>query len=42
VSDLWSRYRIIRIPDAMSTQQKRDEAASILAKLASESSARKQ
>jgi serine/threonine-protein kinase len=41
VSDLWSRYRFIRIADAMSTQQKRDQAAAILAKLTREIAARK-
>ena len=41
VSDLWSRYRFIRLADAMSTQQKRDEAAAILGKLAIEIAARK-
>ena len=32
-SDLWSRYRLIRITDAMSTQGKRDETAAVLAKI---------
>jgi serine/threonine protein kinase len=41
VSDLWSRYRFIRLSDAMSTQDKRDEAAAILSKLATEAAARK-
>jgi tRNA A-37 threonylcarbamoyl transferase component Bud32 len=41
VSDLWSRYRFIRLSDAMSTQEKRDEAAAILSKLATEAAARK-
>ncbi|HUS29075.1 MAG TPA: serine/threonine-protein kinase [Kofleriaceae bacterium] len=41
VSDLWSRYRLIRITDAMSTQPKRDEAASLLSKLSTEIAARK-
>ena len=41
VSDLWSRYRMIRLVDAMSTQPKRDEAAAVLGKLASEIAARK-
>ncbi|HEX5059037.1 MAG TPA: protein kinase [Kofleriaceae bacterium] len=41
VSDLWSRYRLIRLVDAMSTQPKRDEAAALLGKLASEIAARK-
>ena len=40
-SDLWARYRIIRIADAMSTQPKRDEASAILAKLTKEIAARK-
>jgi serine/threonine-protein kinase len=40
-SDLWARYRIIRIADAMSTQPKRDEASAILAKLIKEIAARK-
>ena len=41
VQDLWQRYRFIRLTDAMSTQPKRDEAATILAKLATEAAARK-
>jgi serine/threonine protein kinase len=41
VSDLWSRYRMIRLSDAMSNQAKRDEAASLLTKLATEAAARK-
>jgi len=41
VNDLWSRYRLIRFADAMTTQQKRDEAAAILGKLATEIAARK-
>src|SRR5690606_33338964 len=41
VSDLWSRYRFIRIADAMSTQPKRDQAAAILAKLTREIASRK-
>ncbi len=41
VSDLWSRYRFIRIADAMSTQPKRDQATAILAKLTREIAARK-
>ena len=41
VTDLWSRYRFIRLSDAMSTQEKRDQAAAILSKLATEAAARK-
>lgn len=40
-SDLWARYRIIRISDAMSTQPKRDETSAVLAKLTKEIAARK-
>ena len=39
--DLWTRYRIIRLSDAMTTQPKRDEAAAILSKLSTEIAARK-
>jgi hypothetical protein len=35
-SDLQSRYRMIRITDALSTQDKRDEAAALLSKLHAE------
>jgi serine/threonine protein kinase len=41
VSDLWSRYRMIRITDAMSNQAKRDETAFVLSKLTVEIAARK-
>jgi serine/threonine-protein kinase len=41
VSDLWARYRMIRLADALATQPKRDDAAAILAKLATEIAARK-
>jgi eukaryotic-like serine/threonine-protein kinase len=41
VSDLWSRYRMIRITDAMANQAKRDETASVLSKLTVEIAARK-
>jgi hypothetical protein len=41
VADLWPRYRFIRIADAMKTQDTRDQAAAILAKLATEIAARK-
>ncbi|HEY5946745.1 MAG TPA: protein kinase [Kofleriaceae bacterium] len=41
VSDLWARYRMIRLSDAMATQAKRDEAAAILSKIATEVAARK-
>lgn len=41
VVDLWSRYRFIRLSDAMSTQQKRDAASALLRKLATEAAARK-
>jgi hypothetical protein len=40
-SDLWARYRMIRLVDAMSTQPKRDEAAAVLSKLGHEASARR-
>ena len=40
-SDLQSRYRMIRIADAMSSQDKRDETAKVLAKLQSEIATRK-
>jgi serine/threonine-protein kinase len=40
-TDLWARYRFIRISDAMSTQQKRDATAAILSKLTSEIATRK-
>ncbi len=40
-ADLWPRYRFIRISDAMATQDKRDAAAKILAKLTTEIAARK-
>ena len=40
-SDLWARYRMIRISDAMSTQDKRDAAATILAKLTGDIATRK-
>ena len=39
-SDLQSRYRMIRIADAMSTQPKRDEAATMLSKLHADIAAR--
>jgi hypothetical protein len=39
--DLWTRYRIIRLTDAMSSQTKRDEAAAILSKLSTEIASRK-
>jgi hypothetical protein len=32
-SDLWSRYRMIRFSDAISSQPKRDSAAETLAKI---------
>ena len=35
-SDLWARYRMIRITDAMATQDKRDAAAAVLSKLHAE------
>ncbi len=41
VNDLWSRYRMINIVDSMKTQDKRDAASSILAKLAGEIATRK-
>ncbi len=41
VSDLWARYRFIRIADALATQDKRDAAAAILSKLSTEIAARK-
>ncbi|HSD89554.1 MAG TPA: protein kinase [Kofleriaceae bacterium] len=40
-SDLWARYRLIRLVDAMSSQPKRDEAATLLSKLSTEIAARK-
>jgi len=40
-SDLWARYRLIRLVDAMSSQPRRDEAAALLSKLSSEIAARK-
>jgi hypothetical protein len=40
-SDLWARYRYIRFSDAMTTQQKRDEASAILSKLTNDISSRK-
>lgn len=40
-SDLWPRYRFIRLSDAMTTQQKRDQAAAILTKLTRDIAARK-
>ncbi|HSN25680.1 MAG TPA: protein kinase [Kofleriaceae bacterium] len=40
-SDLQSRYRMIRIADAMASQDKRDETAKILAKLHADIAARK-
>ena len=39
-SDLQSRYRMIRIADAMSTQPKRDQAAALLSKLHGDIAAR--
>ena len=39
-SDLQSRYRMIRIADAMSTQPKRDETAAMLSKLHTDIAAR--
>ena len=41
VSDLWARYRMIRIADALATQPKRDDAAAILSKLSAEITVRK-
>ncbi len=40
-TDLWATYRRIRLSDAMSTQQKRDEATAILSKLTSDIASRK-
>jgi len=40
-NDLWARYRFIRLSDAMSTQEKRDEAAAILSKLTSDIATRR-
>jgi serine/threonine protein kinase len=39
-SDLWTRYRLIRLSEAMSTQERRDTAAAILTKLTREIAAR--
>jgi hypothetical protein len=40
-TDLWARYRFIRLGDAMGTQAKRDEAAAILSKLTADIATRK-
>jgi serine/threonine-protein kinase len=40
-TDLWTRYRFIRLSDAMGTQEKRDEAAAILSKLTTDIATRK-
>jgi serine/threonine-protein kinase len=40
-TDLWARYRFIRLSDAMGTQEKRDAAAEILSKLTSDIATRK-
>ena len=39
-SDLWSRYRMIRITDALATQDKRDGASAVLSKLHADVTAR--
>jgi serine/threonine-protein kinase len=39
-SDLWSRYRMIRITDALATQDKRDGASAVLSKLHTDVTAR--
>ena len=41
VNDLWARYRMINIVDSLKTPEKRDGAASVLAKLANEIAVRK-
>jgi tRNA A-37 threonylcarbamoyl transferase component Bud32 len=40
-TDLRSRYRMVRLVDAMATQQKRDDAYALLSKVAAEIAARK-